>query len=116
MRNASNATASLLSLITYVPVGNSWAITYVPRLDLDHFESQLDSPGLMQRFLKIGLLPEISGSGWRILGIVWKIVFHVYPLNRIRCIPVFSGIHFAGVIQAAYGQPEGIGVVFVIIT
>ena len=43
----------VLSLITYIPVGNSRAITGVPRLDLDHFESQLDSPRLMQRFLKL---------------------------------------------------------------
>ncbi len=38
---------------TYIPVGNSRAIACVPRLDLDYFESQLDSPRLMQRFLRI---------------------------------------------------------------
>ena len=43
----------VLSLITYIPVGNSRAIACVPRLDLDYSESQLDSPRLMQRFLRI---------------------------------------------------------------
>ena len=45
----------MLSLITYIPVGNSRAITCLLRLDLDHFESQLDSPRLMQRFLNMKL-------------------------------------------------------------
>ncbi|MDH3468733.1 MAG: hypothetical protein OES26_23040, partial [Gammaproteobacteria bacterium] len=48
-----NATASLLSLITYIPVGSSSsrAITDILRLNLDHCEAQLDSPGITQRFL-----------------------------------------------------------------
>ena len=34
-------------------LSNSRAITGVPRLDIDHFEFQLDSPRLMQRFLSL---------------------------------------------------------------
>jgi hypothetical protein len=48
----SNATTSLLSLITYIPVGNSRVITRLPRLEFNHFESQFDAPRLMQRFLR----------------------------------------------------------------
>jgi hypothetical protein len=34
-----------------VKLSNSPAITCVPRLELDHFESQPDSPRINQRFL-----------------------------------------------------------------
>jgi len=34
-----------------VKLSNSRAITCVPRLELDHFESQPDSPRINQRFL-----------------------------------------------------------------
>ena len=34
-----------------VKLSNSSAITCVPRLELDHFESQPDSPRINQRFL-----------------------------------------------------------------
>ena len=36
-----------------VKLSNSPAITCVPRLELDHFESQPDSPRIDQRFLKV---------------------------------------------------------------
>jgi len=36
-----------------VKLSNSPAITCVPRLELDHFESQPDSPRINQRFPKI---------------------------------------------------------------
>jgi len=35
-----------------VKLSNSPAIACVPRLELDHFESQLDSPRINQRFLR----------------------------------------------------------------
>jgi hypothetical protein len=35
-----------------VKLSNSPAITYVPRLELGHFESQPDSPRINQRLLK----------------------------------------------------------------
>lgn len=35
-----------------VELSNSRAITRVPRLELGHFESQLDSPRINQRLLK----------------------------------------------------------------
>ena len=54
--NLGNATASLLSLITYIPVGNSWAITCDPRLESSNFESQVGSPRINQRF------PEFRAS------------------------------------------------------
>ena len=37
----------------------SMAITCVPRLDLDHYSSQLDSPRLVQRFLKEKTVHEL---------------------------------------------------------
>ena len=50
MQNASNSRA-----IAYRDVGNEreqgcGSVTGISRLDFDHFESQLDSPRLMQRF------------------------------------------------------------------
>jgi hypothetical protein len=36
-----------------VKLSNSPAITCVPRLELDHFESQSDSPRINQRFLSL---------------------------------------------------------------
>ena len=47
-----NATVSILPLITYIPVGNSRAITSIPRHELNYSEFQLDSPRLMQTFLR----------------------------------------------------------------
>jgi hypothetical protein len=38
-----------------VKLSNSYAITCVPRLDLDYFESQADSLRLNQRFLNDGV-------------------------------------------------------------
>ena len=42
-----------------VKLRNSAAITRVPRLDLDHFESQIDSPRLIQRLPKYYSLTDI---------------------------------------------------------
>jgi len=36
-----------------VKLSNSRAIACVPRLELDHFESQPDPPRINQRFLKV---------------------------------------------------------------
>jgi len=36
-----------------VKLSNSPAIAFVPRLELDHFESQPDSPRINQRLLKV---------------------------------------------------------------
>jgi hypothetical protein len=41
-----------------VKLSNSPAITCVPRLELDHFESQPDSPRINQRFLNIEVTIE----------------------------------------------------------
>jgi hypothetical protein len=41
-----------------VKLSNSCAIACVPRLDLDYFESQADSPRLNQRFLSVTVLHE----------------------------------------------------------
>ena len=62
MRNASNSRA-----IAYRDVGNEreqgcGSVTYISRLDLDHIESQLDSPRLMQRFLVIILGASRPGA------------------------------------------------------
>ena len=41
-----------------VKLSSSPAITRVPRLELDHFESQPDSPRINQRFLNIEVTIE----------------------------------------------------------
>jgi hypothetical protein len=46
-----------------VKLSNSWAIACVPRLDLDYFESQADSPRLNQRLLKPVIAGAIDVSG-----------------------------------------------------
>jgi hypothetical protein len=43
-----------------VKLSNSSAITCVPRLELDHFESQPDSPRINQRFLSGKILSHYS--------------------------------------------------------
>ena len=45
-----------------VKLSNSPAITCVPRLELDHFESQPDSPRINQRFLNIEVTIEDNKS------------------------------------------------------
>ena len=45
-----------------VKLSNSPAITCVPRLELDHFDSQPDSPRINQRVPK-----QVSATGVRIL-------------------------------------------------
>ena len=40
-----------------VKISNSPAITCVPRLELDHFESQPDSPRINQRFPSMNAIP-----------------------------------------------------------
>jgi hypothetical protein len=44
-----------LNLLNFavVKLRNRTTITWVPRLDLDNFDSQLDSPGLVQKFPKM---------------------------------------------------------------
>ncbi len=42
-----------------VKLSNSLAITCVPRLELDHFESQPDSPRINQRFLNIFAILQV---------------------------------------------------------
>ena len=45
-------------------LSNSGAITCVPRLDLEHFESQFDSPRLNQRFLNSVPLRVLKTKNW----------------------------------------------------
>ena len=51
-----------------VKLSNSPAITCVPRLELDHFESQPDSPRINQRFLNSFLtgMPVLVTCDFRI--------------------------------------------------
>jgi hypothetical protein len=44
--------AQPMSEASALAVANALGLTCVPRLELDHFESQPDSPRINQRFLK----------------------------------------------------------------
>jgi len=58
-----------------VKLSNSRAITYVPRLELDHFESQPDSPRINQRF------PRQSGIYLQVTpGYIYGIIA---PINQV---------------------------------
>ena len=61
-----------------VKLSNSRAIACVPRLELDHFESQPDSPRINQRFLK--RIDKIGGD------IAIRII---YSADRERNSPVY---------------------------
>ncbi len=53
-----------------VKLSNSRAITCVPRLELDHFESQPDSPRINQRFPKVYRFGILSVEPTRIITIL----------------------------------------------
>ena len=44
---------SMIINLSIVKLRNRTTITWVPRFDLDNFEFQLDSPGLVQKFPKM---------------------------------------------------------------
>ena len=88
---------------SFVKLSNSPAITCVPRLDLDHFESQSDSPRLNQRLPKLFWFEKVY---YVIAERRW-----LFPLLRRSCLNRYGSYLDAppNRLFAAYGLFDPLG-------